>query len=149
MILIYLSPSAQYLATSHWSLHRIGCKNISSYFAFPILYGDPQFISSLQSLAGNAYTWILNSCRKERNKEGRKEGRKERRKKGKKEGKKEGRKEEKKEGRKEGRKEERNEGRKEGKKEGNKEGKKEGINKQARKKRKIISSITPSLGRSL
>ena len=27
---------APYLATPHFSLHRIGCKNIPSYFAFPI-----------------------------------------------------------------------------------------------------------------
>ena len=37
VILLSLSPSAPYLATMHLSLHRIGCKHIPSYFAFPII----------------------------------------------------------------------------------------------------------------
>ena len=38
MILFSPSPPAPYLATPHLSLHRIGCKHIPSYFAFPIAY---------------------------------------------------------------------------------------------------------------
>ena len=37
MIFLSLSPSAPYLATPQLSLHRIGCKDIPSYFAFPIV----------------------------------------------------------------------------------------------------------------
>ena len=37
MILFSLSPSAPYLATPLLSLHRIGCKHIPPYFAFPIV----------------------------------------------------------------------------------------------------------------
>ena len=36
-ILLSLSPSAPYLATSNLSLHRIGCKHIPSCFAFTIV----------------------------------------------------------------------------------------------------------------
>ena len=32
-----LSPSAPHLTTPHLTLHRIGCKHIPSYFAFPIV----------------------------------------------------------------------------------------------------------------
>ena len=33
----FFSPSAPHMATPHLSLHRIGCKHIPSYFAFPIV----------------------------------------------------------------------------------------------------------------
>ena len=36
VIFLSLSPPVPYLATLHLSLHRIGCKHIPSYFAFPI-----------------------------------------------------------------------------------------------------------------
>ena len=38
-----LSPSAPYLATPHYSLHRIGSNHIPSYFAFPIVVLVPSF----------------------------------------------------------------------------------------------------------
>ena len=37
VILFSISPSAPYVATPHLCLHRIGCKRIPSYFAFPIM----------------------------------------------------------------------------------------------------------------
>ena len=45
-----LSPPAPYLETPYLSLRKIGCKHISSYFAFPIviiLNGAPYLQMSL------------------------------------------------------------------------------------------------------
>ena len=50
MIFFSLSLSAPYLATPHWSLQRIGCKHIPSYFAFPITDGTSLFTGSLLPL---------------------------------------------------------------------------------------------------
>ena len=38
-----LFPSAPYRATPHLSVHRIGCKHIPSYFAFPTAGADRGF----------------------------------------------------------------------------------------------------------
>ena len=59
LIPLSLSPSAPYLATPHLSLHRIGSKHISSYFAFRIVMLDApkKYMYQLQSTKFNAFNF--------------------------------------------------------------------------------------------